>query len=123
LGFAAEEKPYVFGVEEILRPYAPDVESGTAQALLDIRSVAAEVVMLTKHPQTPGGVCNGGIFESLLGGYRHHDDCMAAGPEHAIELAHRLEVVGHMLQNMAAMNYVERVVGILNVADIRRYLS
>ncbi len=126
LWFAAEKNcfvPYshfgnVFGGDEILWADTLDIESGLVQTLFNIRAITAQMVMLTEDTLTLGRSGGGGILKSLLCIDGNRNDCAASVLENAVELAHGLYVVGHVFEDMAAVDYVECVVGVLNVCDV-----
>lgn len=124
--FAAEKDrfvPYshsgnVFGGDEILWADTLDIESGLVQTLFNVRAVAAQVVILAVDTLVLGRSGDGGILKSLLCSDGNRNDCAASVLENAAKLAHGLYVVGHVFEHMAAVDYVECVVGVVNVGNI-----
>ena len=124
--FAAEKDrfvPYshsgnVFGGDEILWTDTLDIESGLVQTLFNVRAITAHVVILTVDTFTLGRSGDRGVLESLLRSDGNRNDCAASVLENAAKLAHGPHVVGHMFEHMAAVDYVECVVGVRNFGDI-----
>ena len=61
---------------------------------------------------------DGRILHCRLGGNGHHDDSNASGRKNPTQFAHCLHIIVYMFKHMAAVDYVETVVRILNIGDI-----
>lgn len=67
----------------------------------------------------PGFLCKPERF--ILSSCRNQQDHPAGGDQHAIKFLQRLNIIFHMLQDMAAVDNLERVIGILDIHDIHFY--
>jgi hypothetical protein len=70
-----------------------------------IWAVDADMVVLAIDPLTLNVIYDGGVFEGWI--IRPHwnlDQAPATGFHNSVQFCHRRSVIGHVLQNMTAMN-------------------
>jgi hypothetical protein len=96
-----------------------DTESGTPKAISDVRAVPPDVISLSEDTKSLIGIKDGRIFERHIPRHGDDDQSPAVGGENAVQLEHRPSVIGDVLEDMAADDDIERLVGELDVGHIQ----
>lgn len=106
------------GREQILSMAFGHLEPGLYEAILVVAAIIPHMVKMTIHTLALRGINDRGILKGLLDQDWNVEDRESRRPQHAAQLAHRLPVVGNVLEHVGAVDHIETVVGMTDIGDV-----